>query len=266
MLGLEPIDEIIKLALYSAYIKDEEQPISLLICAEPEAGKTEETKKGTALDGVLFLSDASAYGVLREYGDALAEKKIRHIIIPDLRSPLSKRWETSHSFVAFLNSMTSEGIVEVRTYAMSKRYEVPVKCGVITCITPRELNDSRHKWLDIGFMSRLLPVSWSYSQASKVEIFKFIQSKGYTGDQAWEWEMPKEDVGVEMDPDLAGQLLPYTYEYAQARDTYGFRYQKHLQRMLMASAIADGRAAVNQGDVDKVTGLTTYLNLGKSQI
>ncbi len=46
---LEQIDEIIKLALHSAYIKGEDQPVSGLIVGEPELGKTEELKQAILL-------------------------------------------------------------------------------------------------------------------------------------------------------------------------------------------------------------------------
>lgn len=266
MVGLESIDEIIKLALFSAYIEDEEQPISLLLCAEPETGKTAAVKKGILLEGILYISDASAWGVLNEYGDALARGDIKHIVVPDLVTPLSKRWETAKGFTSFLSMIVDEGVVEVRTFAASKRFNVPVKCGAIVCITPGELRDARHKWVGMGFMSRLLPVSWSYSEATKVQIFKFIQARRYRGEERWDWELPSGRVVIDLDDRLAEQLTPYTYVYAQAMGTYGFRYQKHLQRMAMSSALADGRAKVEQKDIDKVITLSTYLNLGGSQI
>lgn len=263
---LESIDEIIKLVLYSAYIEGEEQPISALLDCVPEAGKTEELKHAIQLDGILYPTDMTAFGILNTYAQDLVSKKIRHILIPDLITPLSKRWETTASFIAFLNGLIEEGIVEIRTYAMSKKFQQPIKCGIVACVTPNKLNDKRHKWMDMGFMSRLLPVSWSYSKSVRLEILDFITERKYREDKHWIYKFPDLDIEVNLTPKLAKKLLPLTTIFTQAQQTYGFRHQKHLQRLAMASALAEGRDIVKQGDIDKVFNLSKFLNLNQTLI
>ena len=263
---LEPIDEITKLVLYSAYIAEEEQPVSALFVCVPEAGKTEEVKQATLLDGILCPTDMTAFGILNTYAQDLVERKIRHILIPDLITPLSKRWETSASFISFLNGLIEEGIVEIRTFAMSRKFQQPIKCGIIACVTPGQLRDKRHRWMGIGFMSRLLPVSWSYSNPAQVEILDFISERKYRGDSHWKYKFPDKDVPVDLPIELAKEFIPYTYTFAQAQATYGFRHQKHLQRLAMASAIVDGRDIVNKSDIDKVQALTRFINLNHTAI
>lgn len=263
---LEQIDEIIKLQLHSAYIEGEDQPVSGLIVGNPEIGKTEELKQAILLDGILMPTDVTAFGILNTYAQDLMSRNIRHILIPDLITPLSKRWETSASFIGFLNNLIEEGIIEVRTYAFSKKFQQPVKCGIIACITPQQLRDKRHRWLGLGFMSRLVPISWSYSDTVRLEILDFITERKYRADSRWSFKFPDKDVEVELPPKLAKQLLPHTDSFAKAQSTYGFRHQKHLQRLAMASAIADGRSIVKQGDIDKVISLTKFLNLKENSI
>lgn len=271
MIGLQLIEETIKLTLFSAYLKDEEQPISLLLCANAEAGKTEELKKGMELDGIVVISDVTAFGILQTYGDAILRKKVRHILIPDLITPMSKRWETSASFISFLNLLVSEGIIEVRTFAFSKRFQEPVKCGIIGCITPKELKDRRHKWLGMGFMSRMMPCSWSYNADYQNEILNFIANREYLQEKLWSFRLPQNDIKVILEPSLARQLIPETREYTkkelrEAEKLYGFRYQKHLQRFAMSSALADGRDYTRQADIDKVKELRKFLNLKAREI
>ena len=91
---LGDIDEIIKLILYSAYIEGEEQPVSALMVGNPELGKTEELKQAILLDGILLPTDVTAFGILNTYAKDLADRTIRHILLLDLITPLSKRWET----------------------------------------------------------------------------------------------------------------------------------------------------------------------------
>lgn len=271
MIGLEFIEEILKLTLYSAYIADEEQPISLLLCANAEAGKSEQVKKSVQLDHVLIYSDVTAYGILQNYGDAIMKRNIRHILIPDLITPMSKRWETASSFISFLNMLIAEGIIEIRTYAFSKKFQQPVKCGMIACITPSELHDKRHKWLGMGFMSRVLPVSWDYTDKQQLEILKYIAMRNYQLEKLWSFKFPIDDIKVKLPYDLAMRMIDISLNYCKdsARDSqklYGFRYQKHLQRLMIASAIADGRDIVNQDDFDKTVQLSSFLNLKFNKI
>lgn len=263
---LESISKIIKLVLYSAYIQDESQPISALLVCVPEAGKTDEIKQASLLPGILYPTDMTAFGILTTYGQDLMNRVIRHILIPDLITPLSKRWETSASFISFLNQLCEEGIVEVRTFALSQKFQQPVKCGIIACITPKQLQDRRHRWMSMGFMSRMLPISWSYSNPVQVEIFDFICGRKYRDGKLWEYKFPSADVKVELPIALAKELVPYTFTFAQTQATYGFRYQKHLQRLAMASAIVNGREVVNKSDIDDIKDLIRFLNINETAI
>lgn len=266
MVKLEKIEEIIKLALYSAYLKGEEQPISLLLQCEPETGKSVEVLKMRYIEGIICPTDMTAYGILKQYGNDILMKKIRHIIIPDLILPLGKRFDISENFQNFLQCLIEEGVMEVRTYAMSEKFKHPVKCGILGCITPGELKDRRHKWVRKGFMSRLLPVSWSYTEGTKSDIFAFIRKREYQNDKEWSFDMPKEDIEINLPEKYAKAVQEYTYQYAEATKTYGFRYQKHLQRLLMASALAEGREGVNKEDLEKVKELINFLNLKQCAI
>lgn len=263
---LEQIDRIIKRVLFSAYIKGEDQPISGLIVGVPELGKTEELKQAILLEGILLPTDVTAFGILNNYAQDLVDKKIRHILITDLITPLSKRWETSSSFIAFLNNLVEEGIIEVRTYAFSKKFQQPIKCGIIACVTPEELRDKRRRWLRLGFMSRLMPISWSYTNPTQLEILNFITERKYRKDSRWHFKFPDRDVEVNLPPDLAKKLLPYTGTFAKAQTTYGFRYQKHLQRLAMSSAIIEGKDIVTQAHIDEVIELSDFLNLNYNKI
>ena len=265
LVNLAPVDLVIKLALWSAYIANEDQPISLLLCADAEAAKTRAVSQAITLPGIIYPTDCTAFGILTEYGEEIRKRKVRHIIVPDLISPFSKRWETSASFVAFLNNLIEEGILEVRTKALSKKYASEVKCGLIGCITPKELQDSRHRWVGMGFMSRMLPVSWTYKTTTKTAIFDQI-IQGIDGKERWADKFPSTDIPVHMPIDFGQALLPYTMTFANAHSTYGFRYQRHLQRLLKASALERGDEVVRGIDLDRLLSCVDILNLKRTAL
>ena len=264
MLKLEQIEEIIKLAIFSAYIKDEEQPISLLLCCNPEAGKTKQLQQAKLVNGVIMPTDLTAYGILNQYAKDIMERRIRHILIPDLITPLSKRWDTSASLVSFLSSLIEEGILEIRTFAMSEKFKHPVKCGLIACMTPGALDDKRHRWSDMGFMSRMLPVSWNYSKVTQNDIMSYITGRNYKQEKDLNLKLPDKDIEIKLDSTFAQELVPFSFIFAEANKTYGFRYQKHLQRLMMASALSEGREEVTKIDCDKVKSLVQFLNLSQT--
>lgn len=277
MINLESIGKIIELALWSAYIKGE-QPVSVLITSQVEAGKTELLLKYADNKGCLVLTDATAYGIMQDYGDKIAKKKIRHIIIPDLIKPMSRGKDTVHGFVAFLNSLIEEGVLSISTYAQtvgvqnnSNQKLTPVKCGLITTMAKDVLLDGRHHWTKVGFMSRLVPVSYEYNISTKMSIHESIAARDYHSESKVKVDFPKEDAAVTLPIELAEVLknlaigLAGSVKYNPEK-VYGFRLQKNLQRLAMAHALSQGRTTVNESDVAVIKGLSKYLNLDYTQL
>ena len=157
MKDLDPLVDMVTLTLYTAYIKNVPKPNSLLIIAKPESGKTEILKKFIPNKNVTYLSDITAFGIERDYLSKIESGEIRHIIIPDLLKPLSRKESTVKTFITMMNALIEEGIASASTYAMRRTSEKHVKCGIITAITGEELSDQRHNWGRIGFLSRIVP-------------------------------------------------------------------------------------------------------------
>jgi hypothetical protein len=269
MIKVDEIEEILKLALLSAYLKDE-QPLSLLIAALPESGKTCLLSKQYQTDGVLVLTDTTAYGIVKATNDLkdIEEKRIRHIIIPDLVTPLSKKWETTRTFVAFLNALIEEGIVSINTYATKiEPRKVSLKCGLITAVTPEYIQDRRHGWAGMGFLSRLLPISYAYSNETQDKVFGFIQSQKHLDQIIASLDVPPRDAFIKLDEGYAAALTPYVKQTIEsAEGLYGFRLQRQLQTLLKASAFSDNRDEVNSEDIDKIISILKYVNFDYKEI
>lgn len=269
MIKVEEIEEILKLALLSAYLKDE-QPLSLLIAALPESGKTCLLSKQYQTDGVLVLSDTTAYGIVKATNNLkdIEEGRIRHIIIPDLVTPLSKKWETTRTFVAFLNALIEEGVVSISTYATTvEPRKIPLKCGLITAVTPEYIKDRRHGWAGMGFLSRLLPISYAYSPGTQDKVFSFIHSQNHLEELIESLDVPPRDVIIKLDEGYAAALTPYVKKViTSAEGLYGFRLQRQLQTLLKASAFNDNRSEVNTEDIAKIISILKYVNFDYEEI
>lgn len=259
MIAIQNLKEVIELVLYSGYLKNE-QPISLLIVANAESGKTEVLSKFQKNDGIAYLSDATAYGILKALLKDLKLGTLKHIVIPDLISPLSKRETTVRSFISFLNGLIEEGLVTIETYAIQEQH-MNIKCGILTAITRDELTKHRRRFLGMGFMSRLLPFSYSYDKHTVIEILNSIMDKDYIEDKQFTLKFPKTEIEITLNKKYAEAILPYTLQLSESYNTYGFRIQKQLQRLMMANALKNNRKEVNQEDFNKVKELTKWFNL-----
>ncbi|MBN2185936.1 MAG: hypothetical protein JW732_00570 [Dehalococcoidia bacterium] len=136
-----------------------------------------------------------------------------------------------------------------------------IRCGLITTITPEALRDQRAGWKKFGFMTRMLPVSYSYSASTVDAIFESILKHQYRGETPFNSKLPDCDVMVSLPTDLTSEANILARLIAQAEGFYGFRYQKQLQTLMMGSALYKGRGEVNKEDYDFVARLTfDYFN------
>lgn len=264
---LEPLVDMVRLTVLTAYLTNTQKPNSLLIIARPESGKTEVMKKFAVNKNIAYLSDATAYGIQRDYFRSIETGEIRHIIIPDLLKPLSRKESTVKSFTTMMNGLIEEGIAGISTFASTRLpTETLVKCGLITAITTDEFKDNRHNWKRIGFLSRLIPFSYSYGLTTVNRVFEHILGLQYLKETDIRLNVPKEDRTIKLPKRYAQAILPSTATIATAQDTYGFRLQKQFQALLQASALDHGRLAVNNADVQRVLHLMQWVNFDQKPI
>lgn len=277
MISVKRIRLVIELAIWSAYIKGE-QPASVLLTAPVEAGKTEIVMLFSNNRGIVILTDATAFGIMRDYGDSITSKAIRHIVFPDLIKPLSRGKETVHGFIALLNSLVEEGVFRVSTYANTVVPAeqssgdgislIPIKCGVIAALPKEVLLDGRHQWSRMGFMSRMIPISYEYATDTQLKIHKAIAKRRYIADEKVRLNLPDDDVEIALEKKQARELETLTTNLVgkfktsiNAERIYGFRLQKQLQRLAMANALRKGRETVTDKDVALIYKLSRHINL-----
>jgi hypothetical protein len=164
---------------------------------------------------------------------------VRHILIPDLLKPLSRKESTVKTFVTLLNALVEEGVASVSTYATRRTSEKHVKCGIITAITDTELKNQRHNWGRLGFLSRIVPFSYSYGMQTVRTVFNSILGL-YLDESSIELKIAGKDKDIKLPKRYAQEILPSATAIAQAQQTYGFRLQKQFQVLLQASALEKG--------------------------
>jgi len=269
----EELEEILHLVLLSAYVADE-KPLSALIVANVEAGKTMMMERYRTNHGVLWLSDASAYGIILKYGKDLKDGTVRHIFIPDFLRVLAHKQETRQQTITFLNGLIEEGVGNMVMGPRSFEVATPYSCGLVTAI-PREIfMDERRQWSRIGFMSRMLPISFAYSTETARRIMLSICDQDYHHYKPVSVVFPRnradetEQWPIILPGQLSRQLVPYSERLAkgEAADRYGYRNQKQLQRLLKASALERANEIVDEQDLQRVIRLSRFLNLNYTKV
>jgi len=263
MVGVEPILKILRYAIASGKVQNE-IPVSILLIARPEAGKTSMLQKFQNMPGIRYLTDVTAAG-LYDIAREIEREEVHHLLVPDLLKLIHKKSSTVQNLITALNCLLVDGRLEIHTYERRSSYN-NLRCGLLTAITPEEVNDRRHKWNRIGFLSRLLPVSYSYSKILVAKIFKFISEGRHLQCEMEVLNLPQAPVDVKLNPSLAKQLILDAAVLAKAWKLYGFRLQTQLQALAKGKALLEGRNEVVEEDIDEIKKLLIYANFDQRPV
>lgn len=253
------IEHTIRLAIYSTAIFGE-TPVSIILLAPVEHGKSEILKKFAFVNSVKLTSNFDT-PVFCEFAMEYLLGNKRTLIIPDFLRVTKRRYSTQAGSLTILNSMTEEGWIG--SLPLGQKIDKPIKANLITAITRDEIIDKRHKWAQIGFLSRLIPLSFSYNQDTKDLIRNYIMDRVYHTDNPYTFEVPKEKVDVILPKNLAKEIDKISAHILiklKERNTTGFRLLRQLQVLAMANALINKRNMVIEQDIDTIKEITKFIN------
>jgi hypothetical protein len=269
MLFVEAIKEIAKLAIASAYLEDEKQRLNIILLGNPESGKSSILLSFKYPPGVKVLTDvtrAKLVQILKDIKDP--EKDLRYMIIPDLTVVRGHSKTVERGVISFLNACVEEGVSDVTQYlgigfADITPFEKPIRFGIATSLTRQIMEDRRRQsfWYSTGFLSRFLPVSYSYTEDQIKEIRKYIAGGLELGDDLEKIVIRGKPRKIICDIDEVLYFEKYIDKLAAASMTYGFRYTRHFRLMLKAHAMLRGSNKVEPIDIKEVEKLLKWVNL-----
>src|SRR5579864_3155989 len=109
MFFLEPLEKIIRLSVQSAYVKNVEHPVSLLILANAEHGKTQALQKNVnqliKSKNIFYSNNVTAKYIEKNLMSKIKSGEVRHIVIPDLLNAIERGKNTRKLFVNFIKSL-----------------------------------------------------------------------------------------------------------------------------------------------------------------
>lgn len=258
LIKMDLLTKIVTSILWTGYVQNAEKPLSLLIIAAPEHGKSQLVKQFRYSKGIIYISDVTTYGLASKINEHLnRHEPVNHIIIPDLLNPFSRAKCVVQSFVSFLNALTEEGIAKIQTGRIT--VEIPMQCGVIACLTTDQWKQHRAKWISIGFLSRFIPLSYRYSRPTVMEIFDKLSGAGAIENDV-NINFPNKKQIVNLTPELHKQLDKYAISIARASNLEGIRLYRDLGILAKGIALRENRVEVIQADIDEIISCTDYIN------
>lgn len=278
MIGLEILDKLIYYVLQSARLKDE-KPLSLIILAKAESGKTQSIFANTLnCPQALVQTDATAYGIIKA-SDNLKKFEngtLTHIVIPDLTDCICRKPSAVNMLMSFLNAFIEEGVIDISTFAIklreTEKKKVKTIGGLITSITPEVLYDDRRKWLQqwkgIGFMSRPIWFSYKYD-AIKIDDIRDAIAKGKNKTElksAKIVRVNKIKEYIELPLDIANLIKVHAAGMTSEFSPYGFRMQINLNTLIKSMALCNNRNIVTMEDYSELCKMLPYFNLNLQMI
>ena len=262
--------KLVALALASGHIADE-RPVSLLLVSQrPESGKTEIVKKFNRTSGVDFSNDISAFGIRRDLYKKIVDGSIRHIVIPELLAPLSKK-TSADALIGQLQTIMEDGTMNVHVgFTPEIQTDSNRSVGIIACMPRTQYLAHHTRWVLSGFLSRFLVISYQYDELTVENIFDSITTGEYAKNEDTPLTFPAKDTYINMPNEIAIKCVQLakdiTLEARTKGSTYGFREAKFMNRMVKANVLLDNvlngskrRAAVD-ADFEMFRGLTYLIN------
>jgi hypothetical protein len=272
LLEVEPLIDIIKLTLQTAYIKSVIYPVNLLLIAKPESAKTSAMEQ-FKIKGTYTTNNITQAVIVSKILPMIENQGLKYLIIPDFLNAIEKDYTTRKGFLNLMKSLIEEGITSLDTFNIrtNKVYNPPIKCGLITGITAesfyghydakeqRWIGGVRYEWKSMGLLSRFVPFSYDYELSKIYKVYKFIENEQQTK-KSPKHSIQRRIIEVKGNPQLFSQFEMLSYKIGQEVGGYGFRILRNLQALAKANAILNDRTEVNQQDIDKIIYLSNWIN------
>lgn len=276
LVNLDLVLDACRLAIATPFVKGE-RPVSILLIAPPEHGKSTLLSQFSSCPSVYYTTDFTSF-VLENFMNSYPKK--RTIIIPDLLRITERRPGTSKNIISLVSSLIEDGWSGKLPYG--RVVEEKVIANVLTSVTKTVFYDKRWWWAKMGFLTRFLPITYSYTDQTDNEIHEWIGARKYL------FLSPIMDDLKETEVVFPPEFTPILTTYSRAvvnklsqvlltspvtrrRHVFsflpsgddqmrGYRFHKSFQILAMASAILNGRTQVTEEDIDRVGKIIELIN------
>jgi len=252
MIKIEILKDLIKTILFTGYVENE-KPISVMFVGKVGSGKSEIINTFKLNDNIAYFTDLTYMGLIQLLKD---NPNLKHIAIPDFLKITMKKKSTMDNVTSAFNALMEEGLDKISMMGMQHDFK-GINVGIITATTKGSFAQHTNKWKAMGFLSRMLIISYDYKDDTIKDIFEYIFNRRYLTDKKEKISLPFKKLEVILTDKQARQL--------KDKDT-DFRRQKQLQTLVMARALMNDRTEVNDQDIKDINNFKKFLNLNYTKI
>ena len=262
LIGNELVRELVETVIMTGKLRGS-SPVSLLLIATPESGKT-SVVLSKPCKNVKPFTDITGRGlqiVLQ------AKPEITHIVINDMVAVLSHKTSVNKYTMSVLNAITEEGVMSIATPSGIEDFPIGKK-GVITSLTTDLVGDSRNWWNKVGFTSRMLPFCYSYPENLVLHIKDSIDhavTNGKNEKAIREFTIPKNEKSVVYCEEFNKRVRRIADVRSSLIDEIGLRRLKQYHSLVQAHALLRNHssAEVTEQDVEFLEEIDLYCSYDK---
>lgn len=232
---------------------------SLLLLAAPESGKT-TIAVAAKCNHVVPISVISGRSVVAEMKN---QPHMEYMLFNDLTCLRALSHQASALLVVILNQATQNehGLV---TFAGKPSEKIDRQIGIIGCIPFETFTNHRSKWKEMGFISRMIPFSYSYSKELVAEIKdgidmgnKHNMSQPNRKMKA-KWRVKQYE--IQCDPIFIKKIRTTADAKSVELGQLGVRLLNNYHAIIRAHALVEHRSKVIQKDVDFLCAVDSYVS------
>jgi hypothetical protein len=223
-----------------------------MLIAEQESAKTEALKYFRGTPTLCYCSDLTSKG-LAPFKKEIINGRLRHVVLLDLVRILSHGKGVSERTIQTLASLMEEGESATSDGGGREAWgEDFPKIGALMGITPSFFKSKRGRWRQTGFLTRFVPVTFKYSDATVKLIHTSIKNGGVTPTGHPVHLSPNGNILINLKEEHAQLLAHRSRELGDRMKTYGFRYHRILRALTKGHAAFQNHGTVQLSDVNQV--------------
>ena len=222
LIGMDFAVEVVQTVLLTGYLEDE-KPVSLLIIASPESGKTTATRNanisvlpdGHGEEMAVPLTDTTGKGLLRIVRE---HPRATHVIFNDLSITAGHKNHVVRYLFGVISAMTEEGLAKIADPGGIYSYDDEGVKGIIGCITPRLARDQRFIWNVTGLTTRMLPFFYEQGVNIQLKVRRYhagLLNESDRTDETRSLVIPPKKMHVSVGRDYKEQILELAHTVAK---------------------------------------------------
>jgi hypothetical protein len=262
MIGTALVEELVQTVAVSHRVKDFDR-VSLLLMAAPESGKTSVARAANC-SHVQPVAIMTGRSILREMRD---NPHTEFFLFNDLTAIRALSPTAVAHLITLLNQIV-QGEKGKVAYAGKETESIDRTLGIIGCIPFRTFTDHRARWKELGFVSRMIPFSYSYSRELIAEIKDAIDDGSHVTKRNPRQKMRRvrpKPIAVSVQEKFTRQIRHLADARADELGQLGIRLLKHYHCIVRAHAVLHKRNHVTAEDVAFLRAIDQYVSITQTR-